>query len=301
MSKGSGSVFRGAFTALVTPMKDGGIDEPGLQALVDAQIEGGIDGLVPCGTTGESPTLSPAEHVRVVEITMKAARGRVPVLAGAGSNSTDEAIELSRGCKALGVDGTLQITPYYNKPTQEGLAAHFDAITAAVDLPIVVYNVPGRTGVDLQPHTLARLAASNPRVVGVKEATGDMRRAADIREQCGEAFALMSGDDFTIQPFMAVGGDGVISVGSNLVPGLFADLCRAMSEGRWDDARALHYRQLPLTRALFSASSPIPVKTAMARLGRIAPDIRLPLQLLEPSSDAWQQVKAALDSLEITK
>lgn len=261
-------MFKGAYTALVTPFRDGRIDATALRKIVDEQIEQGIDGLVPCGTTGESPALSHAEHIRVVEIVMQAVGGRVPVLAGAGSNSTQEAIELARACKELGVAGTLQITPYYNKPTQQGLIAHMTTIADTVGLPVVVYNVPGRTCVDMLPETVAELA-KHPNIVGIKEATGDMTRAARIRELCGNDFALLSGDDHTLLPFLAVGGDGVISVGSNCAPALFARLCKAAREGRWDEARELHYRQLPLSRALFAVTSPIPIKTAMAMLGKI--------------------------------
>ena len=272
-------MFRGALTALVTPFRDGRVDDDALVRLVEAQIQGGIDGLVPCGTTGESPCLSYAEHIHVIEVVMRAAAGRVPVLAGAGSNCTREAIELSRACKELGVAGTLQITPYYNKPTQEGLIAHFTQIADAVGLPVVLYNVPGRTGVDLLPETLATLC-KHPLVVGVKEATGDMIRASRVRELCGPDFILLSGDDFTLLPLLAVGGDGVISVGSNVVPDKFAAMCRAAKAGRWDEARAIHYDLLPLSRALFSVSSPIPVKHAMAMLGRIGPEMRAPLVAL---------------------
>jgi 4-hydroxy-tetrahydrodipicolinate synthase len=279
-------------------MRGGRVDAPALERLVEAQIEGGIHGLVPCGTTGESPALSHAEHVSVVEIVVRAAAGRVPIVAGAGSNSTREAIELARACKELGVAGTLQITPYYNKPTPEGLLAHFRAIADAVSLPLVVYNVPSRTCVDMDAETLARLAV-HPNVVGVKEATADMTRAARIRELCGDDFALLSGDDFTLLPFLAVGGDGVISVGSNLIPRLFADLCDAMAEGRLADARSLHYRHLPLSRALFSTTNPIPVKAAMAMLGRIAPDIRLPLQPLSAGTPEWTELQQALQTLEL--
>ena len=291
-------MFRGALTALVTPMRGGRVDDAALERLVDEQIEAGIHGLVPCGTTGESPVLSHAEHVHVVEVVVRAARGRVPVLAGAGSNSTSEAIELARACKELGVAGTLQITPYYNKPTQEGLIAHFTAIADQVGLPIVVYNVPSRTCCDLEPHTLAELA-KHPLVVGVKEATADMTRAARIRELCGPEFDLLSGDDFTIMPFMALGGHGVISVGSNCAPALFAQLCNAAHAGRWDEARELHYRQLPLTRALFCTTSPIAIKTAMVILGKLAPEMRLPLQLLGEDTPEHAELVQQLRNLEL--
>lgn len=291
-------MFRGAYTALVTPMRDGRVDDAALERLVEDQIAGGIHGLVPCGTTGESPVLSHAEHVHVVEVVVRSARGRVPILAGAGSNSTKEAIELARACKELGVSGTLQITPYYNKPTPAGLIAHFTAIVDAVALPIVVYNVPSRTCVDLAPETLAALA-KHPLVVGVKEATGDMDRAARIRELCGDGFDLLSGDDFSLLGFLAMGGDGVISVGSNVLPGLFAEMCDAMREGRLEHARRLHYRHLPLTRALFQTTSPIPVKAALAMLGRISPQIRLPLQPLTNTEPTWGELRRALQNLEL--
>lgn len=291
-------MFRGAYTALITPFRNGQIDEPALRRLVDAQIEGGIDGLVPVGTTGESPTLTHAEHLRVVEIVADAAAGRVPVLAGAGSNCTATAIEFAQACKRIGVAGTLQISPYYNKPTQDGLYAHFVAIAEASELPVVVYNVPSRTSCDLLADTVARLA-KHELVVGIKEATADMVRASTIRELCGPDFDLLSGDDGTLFPFLAVGGDGVISVGSNLVPQLFARMCAAAKAGRWDEARDLHYKQLPLTRALFTVANPIPVKTAMARLGRCAPEIRMPLQLLAPDSPQMRELEAALRNLEL--
>ncbi len=286
-------MFRGVYTALVTPMRDGRLDDDALTRLVEDQIRAGIQGLVPCGTTGESPTLSYAEHVHVVEIVVRAARGRVPVLAGAGSNSTREAIELARACKELGVAGTLQITPYYNKPSQEGLIAHFTAIADTVGLPVIVYNVPSRTGVDLLPDTLAKLSR-HPMIRGVKEATGDMIRAAHVRELCGPDFIMLSGDDFTLLPFLSLGTDGVISVISNLVPGMIAALCKAAHDRRWDEARELHYRQLPLCRALFCKSNPIPLKTAFVMLGKLAPEIRLPLVLLERNSLEYEQLALAL-------
>jgi len=301
MSSSNASVFRGAWTALVTPMRDGAIDVPALQGLVEQQIAGGIDGLVPCGTTGESPVLSPTEHVSVVRTVVDAVRGRVPVLAGAGSNCTREAVELAAECKALGVAGTLQITPYYNKPEQDGLIGHFQAIASAVDLPIIVYNVPGRTGCDIVAPTLARLAASTPAVVGVKEATASMARAAEIREQCGPDFAILSGDDFTVLPLMSLGGDGVISVISNLAPALMSGLCAAAAADRWAEARALHYQLLPLCRTLFRAANPIPAKAAMAMLGMCTAEIRLPLQPLPADSPILAELRRELETLELLK
>ena len=291
-------MFRGAYTALITPFRNGEIDEGALRRLVEAQIAGGIDGLVPVGTTGESPTLSHAEHMRVVEIVFDAAAGRVPVLAGAGSNSTATAIEFAVECKRVGVAGTLQITPYYNKPTQDGLCTHFIAVAEASQLPVVVYNVPSRTASDLLPETVARLA-DHELIVGIKEATADMMRASQIREQCGPDFDLLSGDDGSLMPFLALGGDGVISVGSNIVPQLFSRMCAAAKAGRWDEARELHYKHLPLTRALFTVANPIPVKTAMARLGRCAPEIRAPLHLLPEDSPQMAELEAQLRNLEL--
>lgn len=293
-------MFRGAYTALITPFRGGRIDDDALTRLVEQQIEAGIHGLVPCGTTGESPTLSHAEHVHVVEIVMRAANGRVPVLAGAGSNSTREAIELSRACKELGVAGTLQITPYYNKPPQAGLVRHFREIADTVNLPIVLYNVPGRTGVDMSTDTVAELA-SHPNVRGIKEATGDMHRAAQIRHRCGDDFDLLSGDDFTLLPFLSVGGDGVISVVSNVDAGLMAGLCNAVAEGRWDEARALHQKQLRLCDVLFTESNPIPVKAAMAMLGRCEAEIRSPLRPLPADGEARRSLADALTEIGALK
>jgi 4-hydroxy-tetrahydrodipicolinate synthase len=281
-------MFRGALTALITPMRrdPGGapeLDEAAIVALTEAQIAAGIHGLVPCGTTGEASTLSVAEHLRVVELVVQTARRRVPVLAGAGTNDTARAIELARACKALGADGTLQVTPYYNRPTQAGLVAHFRAIARASELPVVLYNVPVRTGCDLLPETVAELA-DEPLVVGIKEATADMNRAARLRELLRHRpdFALLSGDDFTVFPFLALGGHGVISVTSNIAPQWVAELCDAAAAGRWDHARALHDRHYPLARALSGQPNPIPVKAAAALQGRCAEALRLPLLPLDP-------------------
>lgn len=283
-------MFRGALTALITPMRrdpSGAfeLDEPAIVALTEAQIAAGIHGLVPCGTTGEASTLSVAEHLRVVELVVQTARRRVPVLAGAGTNDTARAIELARACKALGADGTLQVTPYYNRPTQAGLVAHFRAIARASELPVVLYNVPARTGCDLLPEAVAELAG-DPLIVGIKEATADMNRAARLRELLRHRpdFALLSGDDFTVFPFLALGGHGVISVTSNIAPQWVAELCDAAAAGRWDQARALHDRHYPLARALFAQPNPIAVKAAAALQGRCADALRLPLLPLDPHS-----------------
>ncbi len=291
-------MFRGAYTALITPLRHDRLDEPALVRLVEQQISAGIDGLVPCGTTGEASTLSMSEHLRVVELTVQTAAGRVPVLAGAAANDTRKAVELARACKQLGVAGTLQVTPWYTKPTQDGLVAHFSAIAEASELPVVVYNVPGRTGVDLLPETVATLAR-HKHIVGIKEATGDMVRVSRIRELLGpdDRFTLLSGDDFTLLPFLALGGHGVISVTSNVAPAWISTICRAATAGRWDEARTWHYKQLPLARALFGQPNPIPVKSAMALLGRCSAEMRLPLISIDPHSRDGQALSDALQTL----
>lgn len=290
-------MFRGAYTALVTPFRDGQVDIEALSRLIERQIQGGIDGLVPCGTTGESPTLSVEEQLRVIEVTLDVARGRVPVIAGAGSNDTSCAIELVRACKSLGVAATLQITPYYNRPSQAGMVKHFTAI-AEVGLPLIIYNVPSRTSVDLADETMGHLA-EHPMIVGIKDATGNMARAARLRELCGPNFALLSGDDFTILPFLATGGVGVISVVSNLLPGLVAQLCRAIAEDRLSEAQELHRRHLPLTRLLFAQPSPGPVKAAMARLGWVSPDTRLPILPLSEEAPEYRELERQLHNVEL--
>jgi len=286
-------MFKGAMTAIVTPMRDGTVDEVALRALVDEQIAAGIDALVPAGTTGEGATLTPNEHVRVVKVTVEAARGRVPVIAGAGSNSTQKAIDLSLAAREAGADGLLQVTPYYNKPTQEGLVRHFEAIAKAVPLPTIVYNVPGRTSCDLLPDTVARLAEI-PQVVGIKEATASMLRAEQILARTKDRIAVISGDDFTIMPLLAVGGRGVISVVSNVLPADVAEMCDAAEEGRWDRARELQYKILPLCEALFLESNPIPVKAALAMMGRIPDEIRPPLYPM--SAPVRDKLRAVLGS-----
>lgn len=298
---GASKMFQGVYTALVTPMTaEGRIDEPALARVVEAQLAAGVHGLVPCGTTGESTTLSHAEHIRVVEEVVRRVEGRVPVLAGAGSNSTHEAIDLARACKELGVAGTLQVVPYYNKPPQDGLVLHFESIADAVDLPMVLYNVPGRTACDLLAPTVARLA-KHPNIVGIKEATADMHRAAQIRELCGPDFCLLSGDDFTMLPLWAVGGDGVISVVSNPAPALIRALWDAFAAGELTRAQALNFRQLPLTRLLFAEANPIPVKAAMHLLGHCGPDVRSPLRTLPSESELYPKLRAALLELGLLR
>ena len=276
--------FEGAFTALVTPFRNGEFDEDAYRELIDWQIEQGIDGLVPCGTTGESATLSHEEQDTVIRTCVEQARGRVPVLAGAGSNNTREAIELTRYAKQAGADGALLITPYYNKPTPEGLVAHFKAIANEVPMPFVVYNVPGRTSLNLLPETLARMVREIPEVIGVKEATGNLKQVSEVIEQCGRDFTVLSGDDFTVLPLLSIGGKGVISVVANIVPGHMAGLCRAYASRDWDLAASLHYKMAPLCRAMFFETNPIPVKTSLSLMGKISLELRLPLVTMVPDN-----------------
>jgi len=281
--------FEGAFTALVTPFRDGAVDDAALGALVEAQLAGGIDGLVPCGTTGEASTLSMEEHVHVVRLVVKQVRGRVPVVAGAGANSTAHAIELARAAREVGADATLQVTPYYNRPSQEGLFRHFKAIAEAVRLPVVLYNVPTRTGIDLLPETVARLAEV-PGIVAIKEATGSTTRASHILART--QLTVLSGDDFTMFPLYGVGARGVISVLSNVAPRWVADMWDHVRAGRWDEARKGHMQLLPLTELLFAEPSPAPIKAALALRGAIADELRLPL--VPASGPLREKIAAAL-------
>jgi len=281
-------MIAGSMTALVTPFRDGEFDEQAYRGLIEFQIGAGTDALVPCGTTGESPTLSHEEHDHVVDVCLAATAGRVPVIAGAGSNSTREALRLTRHAKDAGADAALLITPYYNKPTQEGLYRHFAHVAERVDIPIVLYNVPGRTGVNLLPETVARLAEI-PNIVAIKEASADLRQASRIIELCGERIAVISGDDFTVLPLLAIGGKGVISVVSNVAPALMARLVDAFLAGDYRSAREAHYRLLPLSEAMFIETNPIPVKTALALMGKIAPEFRLPMC---PMSEKNQELLA---------
>ncbi|WP_031386265.1 4-hydroxy-tetrahydrodipicolinate synthase [Desulfonatronum thiodismutans] len=278
--------FHGTFTALVTPFNNGVIDEDAYRNLIEWQIEQGIDGLVPCGTTGESATLSHAEHAQVIKICVDQVKGRVPVLAGAGSNSTKEAVELTKAAKQAKADGVLLITPYYNKPTQEGLVAHFKAVAKEVSIPMILYNVPGRTCVNMLPETLSRLFREVPEVKGVKEATGNMAQVSEVLEYCGPDFIVLSGDDFTVLPLLALGGKGVISVVSNIAPDKMSDLCRAYREGDTSKAQDLHYELAPLCRAMFMETNPAPAKTALSLMGKIKPEFRLPMVRMQPNNEA---------------
>jgi len=269
-------MFKGAFTALVTPFSGGQIDAQALRNHVDFQIDKGIDGLVPCGTTGEASTLSHDEHIEVVRITVEHTAGRVPVIAGSGSNSTSEALELTRRVKEVGADACLMITPYYNKPTQDGLYQHFSTVAEKVDIPIILYNVPGRTGINMLPETVARLAKI-PNIVGLKDATADLKQASYTRQLTPDDFVILSGEDALVYPLMAVGGSGVICVTSNILPGEMAQLCRKFMEGDVAGARQLHHKLLPMCDALFVETNPIPVKAALAMMGRIENELRLPM------------------------
>jgi len=278
--------------ALVTPMRtDGAIDYPTFERLIDWHIASGTNGIVAVGTTGESATLNPDEHIAVISHTVRQVAGRIPVLAGTGSNSTSEAIELSLEAKKVGADVTLQVVPYYNKPTQHGLLAHFSTIADAVDLPHILYNVPGRTVTDLLPATTIQLAR-HPRIVGLKDATAVISRVAELRHGCGEDFALLSGEDISLFDFMHAGGDGVISVTANLFPRKMAEFCRLMLAGETDRAKGLHLELIPAHKAMFVEPNPIPVKWALEQVGRIGGGIRLPLTPL--SDGLHQQVRDVL-------
>ncbi|MBW2294762.1 MAG: 4-hydroxy-tetrahydrodipicolinate synthase [Deltaproteobacteria bacterium] len=283
-------MFEGVFTALITPFRDGGVDEPALRELIEQQIAAGISGLVPCGSTGESATLSVEEHHQVIEIVIGAAAGRVPVLAGTGSNNTREAIGFTQHAKDAGAAGALLLSPYYNKPTQQGLVEHFLAIADETQFPLVLYNIPGRTASNVVPETIARLA-EHEFIVGVKEACGDIDQIAQVIASCPDDFAVLSGDDSFLLPVLALGGKGSIAVTSNIAPKAMLSLYQSYLSGDVDRAREIHYELLPLFNALFCETNPIPVKAALALLGTIADDIRLPLtQLTQPNRDRLQAV-----------
>jgi 4-hydroxy-tetrahydrodipicolinate synthase len=290
--------LRGCGTALVTPFnEDGSIDEAALRGLVDFQIAGGIDFLVPCGTTGESVTLSDEEQCRVVRTVLDAARGRVPVIAGAGGNNTAHVIHLAQGYERLGVAALLSVSPYYNKPTQEGLFQHFRAVAASTELPIIVYNVPGRTSVNILPDTIVRLSAI-PNIAGVKEASGDISQIGEILTRVPPDFKVFSGDDSLTLPVVALGGAGIISVASNEVPGPMAKLAAAALDGDWDEARRRNRELYPLMKGNFIETSPGPVKAALAMMGRIKEVYRLPMVEVQPATkDRLRTMLAALNLL----
>jgi 4-hydroxy-tetrahydrodipicolinate synthase len=284
-------MFHGSIVALITPFRNGSIDATALQSLVEWHIEQGTHGLVPVGTTGESPTLSHGEHEQVVELVVEAAARRVPVIAGAGSNSTDEAIHLAEHAARVGADAILVVTPYYNKPTQDGLFAHFKAVHDATDLPLIIYNIPGRSAVDMTVDTMAALARLK-NVVGVKDATCDLARPLLTALACGEDFCQLSGEDITALSFLAHGGQGCISVTANVAPRQCSEMQDAWLRGDASGALAIHKRLTPLHKALFLETSPAPVKYAVSRLGRCAPDVRLPL--VPPKAPTRAAVDAAM-------
>jgi len=288
-------MFKGSLVALVTPFRDGKVDEAAYRAFVDWQIEEGTHGLVPVGTTGESPTLSHAEHERVVELCIEVAAGRVPVIAGAGSNSTEEAIGLARHAKKAGADGALVVTPYYNKPSQDGMYAHFRAIADAVDIPIIVYNIPPRSVVDMSVDTMARLARDCPNIVGVKDATNDLTRPLSTRAAIGENFAMLSGEDATVLSYMVNGGDGCISVTANVAPRLCALMHEAWQRGDTKEAMKINARLFPLHQALFVEPNPVPAKFALSLLERMTMDVRLPLTAANAATQ--ERMRAAMTAV----
>ena len=273
-------MFQGAMSAIITPFSRGRIDEKAFRRLVEYQIKGGIDGIVPCGTTGESATLTYEEHERIIEVTLDAVKGRVPVIAGTGSNSTDETIAFTRHAERVGADAALLISPYYNKPTQEGLYRHYRAVAEAVSIPLVLYNVPGRTSLNMLPDTVARLSEFK-NIIGIKEASCSLQQVSEVIEKARRGFMVLSGDDFITLPMLAVGARGTISVTSNIVPGEVAKMCGAQREGNTKKALRLHYKMQPLNRALFLETNPIPVKSALAMMGAIKEEYRLPLVKME--------------------
>lgn len=288
--------FSGIFTALITPFKNGAVDEKAFQSLVEWQVFEGINGLVPCGTTGESPTLSHAEHMRVVELCVEAANGKVPVMAGSGSNSTEEAIVLTRHAQDAGADAALVVAPYYNKPSQEGIYQHFKHIAQSVDIPIFIYNIPGRSVVNISDETLARLARL-PNIAGIKDATGDLTRPLTLRALDCADFIQLSGEDMTAVGFNASGGVGCISVTSNIAPRLCAEVQAACLSGDYVTALAKHEKLVPLHQAMFCETSPAPVKFAASLQGRSTPDVRLPL--VPASPDCQQRVRRVMQALDM--
>jgi 4-hydroxy-tetrahydrodipicolinate synthase len=289
-------MFKGSIVAIVTPFKKGKVDEKALGDLIEWHISQGTHGIVPCGTTGESATLDYKEHYRVIEFTIEKVNKRVPVIAGTGANATDETIMLTKQAKKYGADAALLVTPYYNKPTQEGLYRHYKEVAEAVDIPLVLYNVPGRTAVNMLPSTVARLAEIK-NIVAIKEASGDMKQVSEIIRLCGDRITVISGDDFTTLPLLALGGKGVISVSANVAPKDVSTMCSLWLKGQYDKARAIHYKLEPLNAAMFIETNPIPVKTALAMMGRIQEELRLPL--CEMSSANKEKLRKVLVDLKL--
>lgn len=286
-------MFSGCLVAMITPFRDGEIDEPALRRLVEFHLQNGTDGLVPCGTTGESVTMTEDEQLRVIEIVVETVNKRIPVIAGTGTNSTAKTIKMTRQAREIGADAALLVTPYYNKPTQQGLYLHFEAVAKATDLPLVLYNVPSRTSVNLLPETVARLAKI-PTIVAIKEASGSMDQVSQIVASCPPSFAVLSGDDSLTLPMLALGGTGVISVVGNIAPAPMAEMIRSYRQGQIERARELHYQLFDLCRAMFLETNPIPVKTAAGILGLCSPELRLPMcPMSEANRRKLEEVLAA--------
>jgi 4-hydroxy-tetrahydrodipicolinate synthase len=293
------ATFQGSIVAMVTPFRNGTIDEPKVKELVELHVQSGTDAIVPCGTTGESPTLSHDEHHRMVELTIAAAAGRIPVIAGTGSNSTAEAIALTKHAERAGAQGALVVNPYYNKPTQEGLYRHFRAVAEATALPILVYNIQGRTAVNIETDTMVRLVRDCPTIVGVKEASGSLDQMSQVILACGPEFAVISGDDNITLPLLAIGGKGVISVIANVVPRETSEMVHAALDGDWKRARDLHYKLFPLARAAFLETNPIPIKEMMAMTGMLEPEFRLPMCRMSDANR--QKLRAILTAYGLVK
>ena len=289
-------MFKGSIVAIVTPFRNGKVDEKALGNLIEWHIKQGTNAIVPCGTTGESATLDYEEHHRVIRFTVEAVNKRVPVIAGTGANATDETIMITKEAKKSGADAALVVAPYYNKPTQEGLYRHYKAVAEAVKIPLILYNVPGRTAVNILPSTVARLAEIS-NIVAIKEATGDMKQASEIIRLCGNRITVLSGDDFTTLPLMALGGKGTISVTANVAPRLVSQMCALWEKGRFNEARKLHFKLEPLNAAMFIETNPIPVKTALALMGKIREEFRLPLCEMAPANR--EKLKAVLKDMKL--
>jgi 4-hydroxy-tetrahydrodipicolinate synthase len=292
-------MFKGSIVALVTPFKHDKIDEASLKDLIEFHIKNGSSGIVPCGTTGESATLSFEEHESVIEIVVKQVKNRIPVIAGTGSNSTAEAIMLTKHAQKSGADASLQVSPYYNRPTQKGLYEHFKAVANAVTIPLILYNIASRTGVNIEPETVAKLARDCKNIVGVKEASGNLEQMSRVKLLCGKKFDLLSGDDGLTLPVLAIGGTGIISVVANIIPKDVAAMVSEFEKGNIDKAKLLHYKMLPLVKAMFIETNPIPVKTAMGLMGLCAPDMRLPMCAI--AVENLEKLKIALKEYGLLK
>jgi len=292
-------MFTGTYTAIVTPFRNGEVDGAALTRLIQAQVRAGVDGLVPVGTTGESPTLDYDEHIQVIELCVKVVAGRVKVLAGTGGNSTEEAIYLTQEAELAGADGSLQVAPYYNKPSQEGLFLHFKAIARSTKLPIMLYSIPGRCGIEISVQTVARLAKACRNIVGIKEAGGNADRVSQLRQALGPKFVIVSGDDSLTLPFMAVGAQGVISVASNVIPRQVSKMVSAFAKGRMTEAQRLHAQYYPMFKDLFIETNPAPTKAALSMLGQMENELRLPLVPI--SKENTQHLRATLKACKVLK